>query len=796
MSENKRKASNQGTLFLFKFFKKQTVPKEAPDDTENAGSGFMNIPTKNTELSRLHQKPEEDGKDGDGCNLNDFYSNDIGLHIHGQVTEEEKEKLLTDAWVPDENFKSPSTQFGKRQLKFQYSWLKSKEWVTYSKKLNGALCKYFFLFAPCGAGKQGLQLGRLVTSKYCDWKHALEDFSKHQLTSYHSKCKLDAENFSSIRRGAKQSIVAQIDKSGADQVKENRRRLTPVIKTVTFCGRQGLALRGHRDGGILNITDDQDVVENEGNFRALLRMRVESGDEDLKQHLMNADKNATYISAKTQNEIISTCNDLILTKLVAKVNAAQCFTVIADETTDISCTEQLSLCARYIDQETLTIREDFLQFVPVNDLTGKELSDIILKKRFGISTEYIRGQGYDGAFAMSGAFNGVQAFMKKGVPSALYVHCSSHSLNLAISDACNSTMIRNCMGTVSKTYDFLHTPKRQAVLKKFLEKNSNKLMQCSPTRWIQRHKAIMVFAENYEAILRSLEDISTWDDRESSSNANILHCALTKADFILSLFVIKKMFTFSLPLTKYLETKEIDLTSAVNYAESTVNVLKEVREKADEEFSVIFKDAQDICKREGISIDIPRTTSRQTCRENIENDGPESYYRRSLFIPFVDHFISQHKDVLTSFDVLTNSKMENKTTQVSCEILFKKYQSDLLSYIQGPAELYAEIKIWHQRLVAVNQLREETHKQSKPTKHLQKKISGIEALQSCNRYMFPAVFKLLQILATLPVTSCTAERSFSTLRYLKDYLRNSSKEARLNGLALLYIHKDVSAILE
>lgn len=80
MSENKRKASNQGTLF--KFFKKQTVPKEAPDDTEKAGSGSTNIPTKNTEL---HRKPEEDGKDGDGCNLNDFYPNDIGLYIHGQV---------------------------------------------------------------------------------------------------------------------------------------------------------------------------------------------------------------------------------------------------------------------------------------------------------------------------------------------------------------------------------------------------------------------------------------------------------------------------------------------------------------------------------------------------------------------------------------------------------------------------------------------------------------------------------------------------------------------------------------
>lgn len=169
---------------------------------------------------------------------------------------------MTNAWTPDEHFKFPSTQIGKRELKFQYTWLKSREWVTYSKKLSGVLCKYCFLFAPSGAGKQGLPLGKFVTSEYCDWKHALESFSKHQLTTYHSKCKLDAENFIAIRRGAKQSVIAQIDKGATNQVEENRRLIAPVIKTVIFCGRQGLALRGHRDGGKLNLIDDQDIVEN------------------------------------------------------------------------------------------------------------------------------------------------------------------------------------------------------------------------------------------------------------------------------------------------------------------------------------------------------------------------------------------------------------------------------------------------------------------------------------------------------------------------------------------------------
>ena len=49
----------------------------------------------------------------------------------------------------------------------------------------------------------------------------------------------------------------------------------------------------------------------------------------------------------------------------------------------------------------------------------------------------------------------------------------------------------------------------------------------------------------------------------------------------------------------------------------------------------------------------------------------------------------------------------------------------------------------------------------------------------------------MQLFATLPVSTATAERSFSTLRRLKTYLRNSTSENRLNALALLNIHREV-----
>ena len=43
----------------------------------------------------------------------------------------------------------------------------------------------------------------------------------------------------------------------------------------------------------------------------------------------------------------------------------------------------------------------------------------------------------------------------------------------------------------------------------------------------------------------------------------------------------------------------------------------------------------------------------------------------------------------------------------------------------------------------------------------------------------------------MPVTSCECERSFSAIRRLKDYTRNTVVEECLNGLTLMEIHQDI-----
>ena len=58
--------------------------------------------------------------------------------------------------------------------------------------------------------------------------------------------------------------------------------------------------------------------------------------------------------------------------------------------------------------------------------------------------------------------------------------------------------------------------------------------------------------------------------------------------------------------------------------------------------------------------------------------------------------------------------------------------------------------------------------------------------------LFPNIKVLLLILCTLPVISCSAERSFSGLKRIRSTMSNE----RLSSLALLHLHRDINVKVE
>ena len=91
----------------------------------------------------------------------------------------EKYEVLVHNWIPDVDFKFPTS--GKRNLKFQHSWLRSFVWLVYSAAEDGAYCRYCVSFGSNSVGKGGHQnTNLLVQTAFQDWKKALEKFREHQ----------------------------------------------------------------------------------------------------------------------------------------------------------------------------------------------------------------------------------------------------------------------------------------------------------------------------------------------------------------------------------------------------------------------------------------------------------------------------------------------------------------------------------------------------------------------------------------------------------------------------------------
>ena len=168
-----------------------------------------------------------------------------------------------------------------------------------------------------------------------------------------------------------------------------------MIKTIILCGKQCIALRGHRE-------DIHNSSNNCGNFLAILKLLSETN-SDLKHHLdAPSARNATYISPYIQNELIEIISYDILQKgLVEEVKEAKFFSLMADEV-ESHHTEQLPICLRFVDKEC-NIREEFLEFGKCEQTNGgslfKEKMRIIEKNNLNI--EFCRSQGDSGAANMS-----------------------------------------------------------------------------------------------------------------------------------------------------------------------------------------------------------------------------------------------------------------------------------------------------------------------------------------------------------------------------------------------------------
>ena len=84
------------------------------------------------------------------------------------------------------------------------------------------------------------------------------------------------DNFVQTDSDKSRDVRNAFSSSRQKAVEENRNCLSDIIRTIEFCGRQEIPLRGHRDAGAFSLNETHC---NDGVFKTALGLRVEAADK-------------------------------------------------------------------------------------------------------------------------------------------------------------------------------------------------------------------------------------------------------------------------------------------------------------------------------------------------------------------------------------------------------------------------------------------------------------------------------------------------------------------------------------
>ena len=328
----------------------------------------------------------------------------------------------------------------------------------------------------------------------------------------------------------------------------------------------------------------------------------------------------------------------------------------------------------------------------------------------GLDLSNLRGQAYDGAGNMAGSVNGTAALISAQYPLALYLHCASHCLNLAVVKSLQITSIRNMMGVIERVYQFFAAhPKRQTAPEKAISDTQptskvHKLKDMCCTRWVQRIDAIQVFKSLHQCTVTCIcnDGPGLWTP-DALTDARSLQLAMTTTDFICAVVFTNACLKYLQPLTSSLQAEAKDIVAAVKEIDTVTATLQSVRDNIDTHHSQWFSTVEKMCEDVGTEPSLPRRCGRQIHRSNVPADTPSEYYCRSVSIPMLDHLLSEMKTRFTTNQktallglcivpsVMVTLPDEECTSKVSQ--LADMYQDDLPS----PDSVLSELHCWQRK---------------------------------------------------------------------------------------------------
>ncbi|KAL4113669.1 hypothetical protein QTP88_017248 [Uroleucon formosanum] len=691
---------------------------------------------------------------------------------------EKKERIMKGPFCPILEV-YPRSKFGNTLRSFNKSWYLSFDWLEYSPKLDRAFCFPCRMFVTSSGLNAGYTDLAFTQVGFKNWNNATSKFKMHQNTKNHShnvKAHSDFLNGKSINivlDDCKTLLISQKEKQ-----RQNNRSIMRRLIDVTLClAKSGKPFRGHHE----NMSS-----VSKGLFLDFIDV-LKKYDNVLENHLEKGALNAKYLSNRIQNDLLTCINNVMKRTIQSKIKN-RTVSIMADETSDVGHHEQMSVIIRYFDEEKCQPIEYFIGLQRLLSVTSEAIFNSLSIQISNLNIEWksVIAVCFDGASAMSGKFNGVQAKVKELNPNISYVHCYGHCLNLVLVDCLGSKnrVIFDFFGCVQLIYSFIEgSPSRHAVLERIVQETNIKLKtlkSLSTTRWACRSESVSAIENNYNSLLQCLKEISeTTTQPDVRVQANGIIYQMKSYNFIFALYVMKPLLAQIQIVSAKLQTSNLNLLSAVTIVQALKKSLISLRSDEDE-YSRLYNKVLDVCN--AYQIEIPNVKHRRVSNK-IDNNHTQHfsldkksemkttvYYvvLDDLFNGLENRFSQETLNLINSISCM----MQHKIESLDIDILTKKF--DL-----HRDEFEGELRL----IRAIPDFEGGT---SNNTIH-----KWLEKLSTLGNFI--NVQKTLKLFTTIPVTTCSCERAFSKLSLVKTKLRSQMKQNRLDSLMMIFVEQELAS---
>jgi hypothetical protein len=517
----------------------------------------------------------------------------------------------------------------------------------------------------------------------------------------------------------------------------------------------------------------------------LNKLCIDQGASQLKD--LKVDAHTTYEHHSSIDEFQLSLAQVVEDRLVDRVRKSGVFSVMLDESTDVSVHQNMVVYVRILDQ-VLGKSKASTHFLGIRQLASATADSITsevvqLLKDKGIDISGLVGVATDGASVMVGCKKGVVTQLKEVCPGLIGIHCIAHRLALASGAAADSVRylvkFQEVLNSMYKYFEF--SPKNMARLEAVQsvveEMKSTRLKQVFHTRWLSFQGSVQSVVDNFPGLVSVfLED--------KAAKALCMHKSITNYKFLYTAHFLADVLHQLCVLCKAYQRSDISFTDVEPLLRSTVDVLVTLKDdKSGENLGQFLK----VAPSEPV-VDGDGLLTFEFRGHTIRDSGAQRSEAVSACDSFVSRVVENLKGRFTSQgDTATLSAVSqfftpgSYLTSVSDEVL-----DEMVSYLGRSGVSVSDI-LCRQELVG---FRAFAKVQIESDKEVFASSGDVAQVAIRARASFPMVAAAAERLLVIPVSTVDCERGFSRQNLIKTNLRNTLCIKNLENLMRLAINQE------